>query len=254
MSIQPSANPGATTSRSQEKNLSYGLKLLIMLGFVLSLIVAISTLFIVIGVAGSMIRGTMRPSGSIWGDILPLLIAIVVLAVSVAGVILLWPLVWRPTSFRPSYGQVPAELAGQPFEVRFRKPLLARSYSGKGTVRFEPEQLVVDGALAPSAWLQIGVIVLLTLLPLLIFRVGLGIIPALLIAAVIGRKKLSLAVPYADLRDVSISGLQLAFRRDGSTPNQVNLYVSQLDSERLYRELAQRFPAVLDKLNGALAA
>ena len=245
MSIQPFGNPGATISRSQEKNLSYGLKLLIMFGFVLSLICAISTLFTVIAVAGSMIRGSIPPSGSFWADLLPLLIAVVVLVVSVAGVILLWPLVRRPTSFRPSYGQVAADLAGQPFDVRFRKPLLARSYSGKGTVRFEPEQFVVDGALAPSAWLQIGVIVLLTLLPLLIFRIGLGIIPALLIAAVIGRKKLSLAVPYAQMRDVTMKGLQLAFRRDGGVPNQVNLYVSQLDGERLYRELAQRFPAAL---------
>jgi hypothetical protein len=245
MSIPPTANPGVTVPPWQEKNMSYGLKLLIMFGFVLSLILAISSLFVVIGVAGSMVRGTLRSTGSVWSDLLPLLIAAVVLVVCGAGVVLLWPLVRRPTSFHPSYGQVAADVAGQPFEVRFRKPLLARSYAGKGTVRFEPGQLVVDGALAPSAWLQIGVVVLLTLLPLLLFGIGLGIIPALLIAALIGRKKVSLAVSYADIRDVTMNGLQLAFRRDGGTPNQVSLHVSQQDGERLYRELAQRLPAAL---------
>jgi hypothetical protein len=243
MSIQPSANPGVTTFRSPEKSLSYGLKMLIMFGFIVSLIVGISSLFIVIGVAGSMARGTMRSSGSLWGDLLPLLIAIVVLVASVAGVILLWPLVRRPTDFRPSYGLVAPDIAGHPFEVRFRKPLLTRSYSGKGTLRFEPEQLVVDGTLAPSAWLQIGVVVLLTLLPLLILGIGLGIIPALLVAGLIGRKKLSVAVPYIDMRDVMINGLRLGFHRDNAAPSQIVLYVSQQDGERLYRELAQRVPA-----------
>jgi hypothetical protein len=243
MNIQPTANPGATTPPWQEKSMGYGLKLLITFGFLVSLIFAISSLFVVIGVVGSMARGSIRATGSVWGDMLPLLIAVVVLVISAAGVIVLWPLVRRPTSFRPSYGAVPADLAEQPFEVRFRKPLLARSYSGKGTLRFEPGQLVVDGALAPSAWLQIGVIVLLTLLPLLIFGIGLGIIPALLIAAVIGRKKLSLAIPYAEMRDVTMNRLQLGFRRDGDGPSQITLYVSPLDGERLYREVAQRFPA-----------
>jgi hypothetical protein len=37
----------------------------------------------------------------------------------------------------------------------------------------------------------------------------------------------------------------VTFSARGDAPNKVVLYVSQMDGERLYRELAQRFPAAL---------
>jgi len=245
MTTQPVRIPDGTSPPWQTKTMSYGMKLLVLFVFVLALIIAISSVFILIGVTMSMIGGKMRSSGSLVSDLLPLWMSLGVLVVSAAGVVVLWPLVRRPTNFRPSYGEVPANIAGQPFDVRFRKPWFARSFGGKGALRFDADQLVLDGTLGPNAWVQIGCVVLLTVLPLVLLGIGLGVIPALLIAALIGRKKLSLAVPYAQLRDVKLTGSQLSFRRDGDAPNTVILNVSQSDGERLYREMALRFPAAL---------
>ncbi|SRR6266540_281210 len=245
MTTQPVSAPDGASPPWQAKTMSYGMKLLIMLVFVLALIIAIGSIFILIGITMSIAGGSTRPTGSMVGDLLPLWITLAVLVASGAGVVVLWPLVRRPTSFRPSYGQLPANVAEQPFEVRFRKPLFARSFSGKGTLRFDAEHVALDGTLGPNAWLQIGFIVLLTVLPLVLFGIGLGVIPALLIGALIGRKKMSMAMPYAQLRDVALNGCQLSFRRDGDVPNTVTLYISQIDGERLYREVALRFPAAL---------
>jgi hypothetical protein len=245
MLTQPASTPDRATPPWQAKTIGYGMKLLVLFVFVLALIFVITSLFTLVGLIGSMIGGTQRSTGNLMSDLLPLWMALGLFVVSAGGVAVLWPLVRRPTSFRPSYGEVPATIAGQPFDVRFRKPFSIRSFSGKGTLRFDADQLVLDGTLGPNAWLQIGVVVLLTVLPLVFLGIGLGVIPALLIAGLIGRKKLSLAVPYAQLRDVKLNGGQLSFRRDGDPPNIVLLNVSQIDGERLYREIALRFPAVL---------
>jgi len=245
MTTQPVRVPDGTSTPWRAKTMSYGMKLLVLFFFVLVLVIAISSVFILIAVTMSMISGTVRSTGSIVSDLLPLWMALGLLVASAAGVVVLWPLVRRPTSFRPSYGQIPPDITGQPFDVRFRKPLFARSFGGKGILRFDAEQLALDGTLGPNAWLQIGVVVLLTVLPLVYFGIGLGVIPALLIAGLIGRKKLPLAVPYTQLRDVKLNGGQLSFRRDGDAPNTVILNVSQLDGERLYREMALRFPVAL---------
>jgi hypothetical protein len=168
-----------------------------------------------------------------------------VLAVSLFGVIKLYPYVSAPNRFTPSYGQVAPTLAGQLFEVRFQRPRWSRSFRGKGTLRFEADQLVIDGTLEPSGWFQIGIVVVVTLVPLLAFGVGLGILPALLLAFLLGKKKRSRTVPYASINDLVVRGCRATFTNPGDTPNKVALYVAQQDGERLYRELAQRFPAAL---------
>jgi hypothetical protein len=150
-----------------------------------------------------------------------------------------------PNRFTPSYGQVAPTLAGQPFEVRFQRPRWSRSFRGKGMLRFEADQLVLDGTLEPSALFQIGIVVVVTLVPLLAFGVGLGLLPALLLAFLLGKKKQSRTVLYSSVSDLVVRGCRATFTTPGDAPNKVALYVAQQDGERLYRELAQRFPAAL---------
>jgi hypothetical protein len=60
-----------------------------------------------------------------------------------------------------------------------------------------------------------------------------------------GKKKLTRLVPYGDLRDLMVRGCQVSFSCAGAAPNKVAFYVAEQDGERLYRELARRFPAAL---------
>lgn len=229
----------------QERQVNYGLKLLVVFGFLLLVILAMTSGFTLIAVLISSASSGVQITGNFWVDYFPLLLALGVFVVSLYGAILLRPLAAAPTGFKPSYGQIDPQLAGQPFDVRFPEPRLARAFRGKGKLRFEGEQLVLDGTLAPNAAFQLGMVVLLTLVPMLVFRVGLGIIPALLLAFLLGKKKLSRAVPYADVRDLVVKGCRVSFSCTGDKPNTVVLVVSQQDGERLYRELARRFPAAL---------
>jgi hypothetical protein len=201
--------------------------------------------FTLIGLLVSLATVGGRWIGDFWSDEFPFILLLVIVAVSAFGIVKLYPYVSSPSRFKPSYGQVMPEVLGQPFENRYRQRGLSRSFRGKGSVRFEADQLVLDGTLAPSALFQLGVVVVVTLLPLLLFGVGLGLIPALLIAFLLGKKKLTRAVPYGDVRDLTVKGCQASFSCAGAAPNKVAFYVAEQDGERLYRELAQRFPEAL---------
>jgi hypothetical protein len=242
---QPSLVPGAGAPPWQERQLGYWLKLLVLFGFaLLTLTALISGGAWVAIVPGMLIQGP-GPRDTIGEMLTAGLLLTGVLAVSVFGLIKLYSYVSAPNRFTPSYGQIAPTLAGQPFEVRFQRPRWSRSFRGKGTLRFEPEQLVLDGTLEPSALFQLGIVVVVTLAPLLVFGVGLGLLPALLLAFLLGKKKRSRTAPYASISDLMVRGCRTSFTSPGDAPNKVALYVSQVDGERLYRELAQRFPAAL---------
>jgi hypothetical protein len=229
----------------QERQVGYGLKLLITFGFLLLAMTALISGGTWIAIVPGMLIQGPGPRDTL-GEMLTIgLVLTGVFAVSLFGAIKLYPFVTASTRFTPSYGQIDPNFTGQPFEVRFRQPGLARSFRGKGTLRFEPGQMVIDGTLAPSALFQLGIVLVVTLVPLVVFRVGLGLLPALLVAFLLGKKKRSRAVPYADVRDLVVKGSNLGFSCAGEQPNKVAFAVSQLDGERLYRELAQRFPAAL---------
>jgi hypothetical protein len=249
MTIQ-STTPNIGAQPWQERQLGYGLKLLIVFLFLLLSMLAITSAITLVLVLVSTATAGTRLTGSFGTDFLPLLIALGVCAASIFGVVKLYPLVSAPNRFTPSYGQVPAMFTGQPFEVRFIRPRFSRSFRGKGTLRFEPGQLVIDGTLEPSALFQFGVLAVVTLVPLLVFGFGLGFIPALLLAFWIGKKKLSRAVPYAEIRDLAVKGCRVSFSCAGDKPNKVALYVSQMDGERLYRELSPRFPTAMGGWSG----
>jgi hypothetical protein len=169
--------------------------------------------------------------------------------ISVGGLIALWPLGSAPTGFKPSYGAVSATATSLPFEVRYRRAGWGRMLSAKGTVRFDADNLQVAGMLTPSPIFQLTVLLVLTILPIILFQVGLGIIPALAIAYYVGRKRVELVLPYHSVSDVTVKGCLLRLRTP-ETPRQIALYVSATDGERLYRELESRYPTALGGWRG----
>jgi hypothetical protein len=245
MALQPTPTLATQAAPWQEKRLGYGLKLLVLFGFVLLIMAAVVSGITLIGLLISLATVGGTWTGDFWSDEFPFLLLIVIVAVSAFGIVKLYPYVSSPSRFKPTYDQVMPDTLGQPFENRYSQRGLSRSFRGKGTVRFEAEQLVLDGTLAPSALFQLGVVVVVTLLPLLLLGIGLGLIPALLIAFLLGKKKVVRAVPYGAMRDLTLKGCQVSFSCTGAAPNKVAFYVAEQDGERLYRELAQRFPTVL---------
>lgn len=223
---------------------SYGLKLLAFCGFFIATVAALVAGIIVVSFLISFLSLEISRTG-LAANLTTILIAGVICVVSIAAVVRLWPAVWSPGNFTPRAAPVAPDMAGQPFEVRFRQSGFSRMYRGKGTARFEPEGMVLAGTLAPSGWFQLGIVVLLTVLPIVLFGIGLGIIPALLIGLLIGRKKLERMLPYTALRDVTLDGGQLRFANGDGLPGKVALFTAPIDGERLYREVALRFPAAL---------
>ena len=245
MTSQPTLAPGAGAPPWQERQLGYWPKLLALIGFALLTATALISGITWMLIVPAMVINGPGPRDTI-GEMLTVgLVLTGVLAVSVFGIIKLYPYVSAPNRFTPGYGQLPPTAAGQPFEVRFLRPRLSRSFRGKGTLRFEADQLILDGTLMPSALFQIGVLVVVTLVPMLLFGIGLGLLPALLLAFLLGKKQRSRVVPNASIGDLVVRGCRVSFSAPGEAPNKVVLYVSQQDGERLYRELAQRFPAAL---------
>jgi hypothetical protein len=250
MAIQSTSTAATRTPPWQEKRLSYGLKLLVVFGFALLIMAAVVSGITLIGLLVSLATVGGRWTGDFWSDQFPFILLLVIVAGSAFGLVKLYPYVSSPSRFTPTYGPVMPDALGQPFENRYRQRGLSRSFRGKGTARFEDHQLVLDGTLAPSALFQLGVVVVVTVVPLLVFGIGLGLIPALLIAFLLGKKKVVRAIPYGDLRDLTVKGCQVSFNCTGAAPNKVAFYVAEQDGERLYRELAQRFPSALGGWTG----
>lgn len=251
MNALPPVGPANQTPPWQQKQPSYGVKLLLTTVTVLLVIALVVALFVAIGSLAS-VAGGRGSSGSAGSSLIALLVSLVVFAVSLFGLIKLYPLVSAPTNFKPAYGAVPPDARGQPFETRFKRNLGGRSFSGKGTLRFDAEGMQVEGYLTPSALFQLGVVVVVTVVPLVVLGIGLGLLPALILAYFLGRKKLTSSISYADIRDLQLKGCQMSLRNDSAIPHKISLYVAASDGERLYRELQERFPAALS-MAGALA-
>ncbi|HEY3230553.1 MAG TPA: hypothetical protein VGJ87_15120 [Roseiflexaceae bacterium] len=106
MSMQQPTVPQVSTPPWQQKQLSYGLKLLIAFGAALLFIVALISGITWIVIVPQMIIKGPGPRDTI-GSMITLGLGLTgVFAVSLFGVIKLFPLVSAPTSFKPSYGIV----------------------------------------------------------------------------------------------------------------------------------------------------
>jgi hypothetical protein len=235
--------PSSGTPPWQEKQLAYGLKLLLTFGAgLLSVVVLVSGITFLIIVPQMIIKGP-GPRDTIESMITLGLVLGGVLGVSLFGLIKLYPYVSAPTSFQPAYGAVPAEAAGHVFEAKYRRRGWGRSLSGKGAVRFD-QALHIEGYLTPSPLFQSGIILLVTIIPLVVLGIGLGFIPALIIAYYAGRKQISQAIPYTDMRELMVKGCRVSFRRPGGLPGNIAFYIAASDGERLYHELQEHFPAM----------
>jgi hypothetical protein len=89
----------------------------------------------------------------------------------------------------------PPQTVAHTFEVRFERAGIGRSMVGKGTLRFADDALHLEGWRSPNPLIQIGIVLALTFIPLLVLKIGLDLLPALIIAHYVGRKRLSFAIP-----------------------------------------------------------
>lgn len=245
MAAPSSVQPNTPPLPWQVRQLPYILKLLLIFVTALLMVVLLITgILLLFLVPQSIIKGP-GPNDTMVSFLTPFLIIALLFGGSLFGLIKLYPVVSAPTSFKPSYGSISADMPQHPFEVRYRQRGWRRSLSRKGIMRFDAETLLIEGYLTPSPFLQIGIIAALTVIPLVLFGVGLGIIPALIIAYYVGRKKIALDIPYYEIRDLSVTGCRLIFQLPDTQPAKVDLHTSTQDGERLYRELQLRFPAAL---------
>ncbi|KAB8141041.1 hypothetical protein F8S13_21215 [Chloroflexia bacterium SDU3-3] len=221
--------------------ISYGGKLGITTAFLLLICLAVSLVFIAFGTIYELFNPSELSSTST--SLIAIGVSLVLLAACCLGIYKLFPSTRKLTDFKPSYGSIAPDAEGQPFEVRFQRADGGRNIMGKGKVQFTPGGLLVEGWLTPSALLQIGIVLLVTIIPMVICGMALGIIPALLIAYYVGRKNLSLTLPYSSLLDLKLHDGSLKFRLATPPPKKVSFYVALADAERLYREV-ERHPAV----------
>lgn len=243
-----SLNASVPATPWESKGASYAARLGLMTLAILLTIVMIVCFLVAFGVGSAVVRGDNLPD-STTTNIIMVAVTTGVGILSLAGLVLIWPYMQGPAHFKPAYGLVDPRGLGVPFEVRFQRYLWGRSMRGKGIVLFTPEGLSIGGNMEPHALFQLGVVLALTILPAIFFNFGLGIIPALLIAYYIGRKKISRTIPYSSLSALVVKGCQLTVRCDG-TPKSISFAVAPSDGERLYRELLQRFPAALGGWQG----
>lgn len=238
----------AVVSPWKDKELSYGAKLGITFVCALLLIILIVSLLVTIGVSSELATGRSGPQ-NVTSNLIAVGIGILLLTGSLLGLIVLSPYARATTRFTPSYGTIPSMFTGQPFEVKFRRYLWGRSMRGSGTVQFDADGLALAGHLEPNALFQIGIVSLVTFLPMFFFGFGLGIIPALIIAYYVGRKKITRTIRFSDISDLQVQGRRVTFRCTG-VPKQLSFVVAQVDGERLYRELLSRFPGALGGWTG----
>jgi len=237
-----------TAAPWQERQLSSGAKLGLLTLAALLLIILLVSLLVFIGVGGAFLRGETDPQERT-ADIIGLAVVAGLFFAGLAGLIFVWPRAQADTRFTPGYGVIPPTSTGHPFEVRFRRYLWGRSLRGNGTIQFDSDHLVIAGHLEPHALFQLGIVLVLTFLPLLLFGFGLGIIPALIIAYYVGRKRMQQTIGYHAIRDLTVKGSRVTFHSD-TTPRQTAFSVAGVDGERLYRELLLRFPADLGGWQG----
>jgi hypothetical protein len=228
----------------QERQLPHRLKLLVTVVVALLAFVAFVFGFTWLMIVPQMLIKGPGPRDTIDSMIMVGLVLSGGLLVFGGATALLWPLVTAQMSFSPSYAAVPATTIKHPFEARFRRAIWARSVSGTGTISFESTGLTVSGYLTPSRLLQLVVLIVFTVVPLLVFGVGLGLIPALLLAHYLGRKRIVTTLPYEQLREVTVRGCRVCVKASG-TPEQISFAVASVDGERLYRELLPHVPAAL---------
>jgi len=170
-----------------------------------------------------------QKTGDFWNDtFLPLICMAGIVGGSIFTTLKLFRLSFMPISFTPSYDQVEPQRLGEPFEVWYQNSL--GFYSLKGPLVFGQ-----NGLMMPK-----------TLLPL---------------------DRNSVTLPYEYISDFKVKGRYIAFNIDLRVGNifskplyaltlldlierllqrrKVEFYVSEVDGERMYRELKKHSPSAV---------
>jgi hypothetical protein len=225
----------------QEKSVTPFVKLMAILGGLVMLGVAFSTLLTVISTFFTVVtdfEAGAFPRLFLFSFLIPLIF----LGLALFGLKKIWPYVAAPTDFKLKGMTVTATKLDRPFETRFTRPFMSRSFSGSGTVTFSNEAIILSGVLPPSIGLQLGVIAVVTLVPLLLFGVGLGIIPALILAGLIGKTRETRSVAYKNIHHLTVKGAAVSLSCSDEKTTKFKFRVASVDTERLYRELYNRHP------------
>jgi hypothetical protein len=172
------------------------------------------------------------------------LIAIPVCAACIVGGIKLLPASRRPVDFAPRLSVPPAD-RGQPFDVFFQSKGMGQSFKGKGVVQFFPDHMIIDGV-RYNALIQLGIIVVVMIAAQQLIKIQtLGLIPAILLASFIGRKKIVQTIPYHAIRSIRLDGTIVTLTSPGLSPGKSVFYVASVDGPRLHGEIQPRFAAQL---------
>jgi hypothetical protein len=182
-------------------------------------------------------------SAALGASVLSLLGLGVVLAVSILALIKLYPYATRPAKFQLRNGILPADAVSSDFDVRFMRAG-GRTFGGKGYARFSDTGLVVSGTMPPTVATQLLVIVCVTVIPLVVLGIGLGIIPALVLAYYIGRSEMSVSLSYPQTA-LSVKGRTATISAQGYTPQKIKFRIATTDGERFYNALRKNYPHAL---------
>ncbi len=239
MTSQPSPASPAAPRPWERKHLGYGTKLGFMLLSAVLFMVLLVSMIMIYGVWSTY--GQYRDSGA---DQRALVVATLVALVCGTGLFALFPRLTSTTGFAPRYTPPAPTVRGEPFDVRYQEQITKRVLIGTGGARFDPQGLTLHSNLESPKLVQLGLVAVLTVVPLLLFGVGLGMLLALVVARYVGRRTITRTIPYGEIRDLEVAGTRVSFSCPGA-PARVVFVAAPVDGERLYRELAARFPAAL---------
>lgn len=198
--------------------------------------------FVFLGVAAIPIGMIKNPTtqGIAW---------LVALGIDVYIFYLLWSQFLSPaTKFTSDWEHYAPDKLGAPFEVRFESNY-SRTFVGKGMLSFKDAGIEIEGYMPPSLLYQIGIIVVVTVVPLIFLGIGIGIIPALFIAQYLGKKEALSWMPYHRL-SLKLKGRSAMLHQSSATPAKVSLRLASQDGERFYRELNAHYPQALAQFPG----
>jgi len=174
------------------------------------------------------------------------LIAIPVCAACIFGIVKLVPAFRRPVDFVPRFS-VPPAAWGQPFDVRLQRKSMGAAFNGKGVVQFFPDHMIIDGTREINSYIQLGIFVTVTVVPLVLFKFALGVIPAAFLASFIGRKKIVQTIPYPAIRSIALKANVVTLSCPGHSPAKSAFYVASVDGPRLHGELHPRLAGAMQE-------
>jgi hypothetical protein len=183
----------------------------------------------------------------------PFMSGVIAMGLSIGAIyamVKLLPILRTPGNFKPEVHIYDAHSLGQTFEVRHSK-VFARD----GQVTFTESKIELSGQVNASIWLQLGVVVVVTIIPLIIFKVGLGLIPALFIASRIGKHDELYLFGYDAIAEMQLQGRTVTIRiSPPDKPGRFKFTVANHDGERLYREIYAKYLHAVEQWQNYLQA